>query len=224
MRKSIGIHAVIFDRMIFSKTEDILNFAAANQFSTDKMIEGDDLVELIQRDKSDFKLNAFGDKQDFRVVMMKEGVALLIGELEEGVTKREGYAIKPHETTHKTFSFNKVDEAKRIVTGPVLVPGVVDLQGDFEFPEDIEEAAYKFMEDARNIGEMHTKFGGIGIPVESWVLREDIFVDKGSEFKIYPKGTWLLSVRVQDDKVWEKVRNGDLTGFSIGFRGTREGA
>jgi DNA adenine methylase len=30
------------------------------------------------------------------------------------------------------------------------------------------------------------------------------------------KGTWLLGVRVLGDELWEKVKSGELTGFSIG--------
>ena len=30
------------------------------------------------------------------------------------------------------------------------------------------------------------------------------------------KGTWLLAVRVLSDELWERVKSGDLTGFSIG--------
>ena len=30
------------------------------------------------------------------------------------------------------------------------------------------------------------------------------------------KGTWLLAVRVLSDELWERVKTGDLTGFSIG--------
>jgi DNA adenine methylase len=30
------------------------------------------------------------------------------------------------------------------------------------------------------------------------------------------KGTWMLAVRVLSDALWERVKTGDLTGFSIG--------
>jgi len=30
------------------------------------------------------------------------------------------------------------------------------------------------------------------------------------------KGTWLLAVRVLSDELWDRVKTGDLTGFSIG--------
>ncbi|KKN21066.1 hypothetical protein LCGC14_0929260 [marine sediment metagenome] len=217
MKKSIAVHAILFDKFLFT-ADQATTFAQKEDFSVDEKREDDNIIAYLQRDKADFKINAFGEDMDFRVVTMAEGVAVLVGELEEGVTKTHEFSAKV------TWNYTKVDEPKRVVTGPVLVPDSVDLQGDFEFPEDIQKAAFKFMEDARNIGEMHIKFGNIGIPVESWIAREPFFVDKGSEFKIFPSGTWMMSVKITDDKVWEKVRNGELTGFSIGFRGTREEA
>ena len=30
------------------------------------------------------------------------------------------------------------------------------------------------------------------------------------------KGTWLLAVRILSDELWEQVKGGELTGFSIG--------
>lgn len=217
MKKAIAVHAILFDKMLFT-ADQADSFARTNDFSVDEKSENESVIAFIQRNNADFKIDAFGEGQDFRMVTFGDGVAVLVGELMDGVTKT-------HELdANVTWKYHKVDEPKRVVTGPVLVPDTVDLQGDFEFPEDIQKAAFKFMEDARNIGEMHTKFGGIGIPVESWIAREPIFIDKGSEFKIFPTGTWMMSVRVTDDKVWEKVRNGELTGFSIGFRGTREEA
>lgn len=221
MKKAISVYALLFDKNLFTQ-DQAANLAEANQYTATNVVEDDMTIAFIQRDKADFVLNAFGEGQDFRLIKIDNGVAVLIGELVETAEKAAGYIET--EDARITWSFTKQDDAKRVVTGPVLVPDTADLQGDFEFAEDIEEAAFKFMEDARNIGEMHQRFGGIGVPVESWIAREPMFVDKGSEFKIFPRGTWMMSVRVKDDKVWEKVRNGELTGFSIGFRGTREEA
>jgi len=30
------------------------------------------------------------------------------------------------------------------------------------------------------------------------------------------RGTWMLAVRVLSDELWDRVKGGDLTGFSIG--------
>lgn len=218
--KTVNIHAIFMDKMMFPQIEDATNWLLANGLKADTPIEDDWIWMFEQRQKSDFKLGAFGEGKDFRVVTVTQGVGATVGELLDGLKA----AAHSETDVEKRFSFTKVDDAKRLVTGPVLVPNVVDLQGDFEFAEDIEKTAHQFMTDARNIGEMHRKFGNIGTPVESWVLRDDWFVEAGNNFKIFPKGTWMMTVHVDDEDAWKKVLNGDLNGFSIGFRGTREAA
>lgn len=118
------------------------------------------------------------------------------------------------------FKIAMIDEAKRIVFGPVLVPDEVDLQGDFEFREDIEKAAHNFLSNQGKIGEQHQVFQGIGEPVESHILRQPM---KGANGEELPVGTWFLGVKITNDPTWERVLSKELNGFSIGFRGQREG-
>ena len=51
--------------------------------------------------------------------------------------------------------------------------------------------------------------------VESWIL-EDKEKDKSAKYGFdLPLGTWLVSVKVNNDKVWAKVKEGEVKGFSI---------
>jgi hypothetical protein len=51
--------------------------------------------------------------------------------------------------------------------------------------------------------------------VESWLI-EDSEKDKS---KLYgfslPKGTWMISMKVDNDEVWNDVKEGKIKGFSI---------
>ena len=116
------------------------------------------------------------------------------------------------------FKIAFIDEAKRIVFGPVLVPDEVDLQGDFEFREDIEHAAHNFLRNNGKIGEQHQIFQGIGEPVESHILRQPMIGAKGETLAV---GTWFLGVKITNEPTWQKVLKKELNGFSIGFRGQR---
>ena len=120
----------------------------------------------------------------------------------------------------KSAVFFKIDEEKRLVTGPALVPNVVDSQGDFEFKEDIEAAAHLYLEQFRGIDDMHQVFKDIRVPVESWILREDTPAGKGN---MLPAGTWMLTTRVTNDGAWARVKSGELTGYSIVYQGIHEG-
>lgn len=106
----------------------------------------------------------------------------------------------------------KADE-ERYVFGIVLEPDVVDSQNDTYSAEEVRKAAHRFMAEYQQIGHQHSAIvtGKIKI-LESYVAPADFEVG-GQTVK---KGTWLLATRVDDDELWEAVKSGDLTGYSIG--------
>jgi hypothetical protein len=112
--------------------------------------------------------------------------------------------------------FFKRDEEKKIVYGVALVPWEVDLQGDIETPDAVEEAAHNFMKSFQTIGEMHQKFKGIGTLLESYVAPVD-FEMNGVKVK---KGSWVIATKATDE-VWNKIKNNELTGYSIGYEARR---
>lgn len=105
---------------------------------------------------------------------------------------------------------------KRLVTGIVLQPEVVDAQNDVISEQEIEQAAHQFLarfNESTKMGLMHKVFGNVGIDlVESWVA--PVPLEIGS--KRVKKGTWIMTVKVVDDELWKMVKSGKLTGFSIG--------
>lgn len=102
---------------------------------------------------------------------------------------------------------------ERFVLGIVLEPEVVDAQGDIYSADEIRQAAHRFMEEFGGLGLMHRLAVNDQVKVlESYVAPVD-FEIAGVPVK---KGTWLLGVRVLSDELWEQVKDGKLTGFSIG--------
>lgn len=122
-------------------------------------------------------------------------------------------SINPQPAQAKRFF--KVDEVKRIVYGVVLIPWEVDLQGDIMTDEEVEKAAHKFVESFQNVDEMHVK-SDVGTLLESYVAPSD-FVMGGVEVV---KGSWILVTRA-NKKAWEKIKDNELVGYSMGFAGTR---
>jgi hypothetical protein len=110
----------------------------------------------------------------------------------------------------------KVDKAKRLVTGVVLEPGEIDAHRDIVPAEVVERAAHRFLarfNSETRLGLMHKRFGDVGLElVESWLAPSDMHVG-GEPVK---EGTWLMTVRVVNSDLWEKVKRGQFTGFSIG--------
>lgn len=109
------------------------------------------------------------------------------------------------------------DEARRIVKGPVLVPGEPDSDGDVVTPEKIEQVAHRWMELYQNNDLMHSLIN-VAVPVESYVTDVELEFElpsKPGEKVLIPKGTWMMGSRVKDDSTWSQVQKGELSGFSI---------
>lgn len=105
--------------------------------------------------------------------------------------------------------------AQRLITGPVLVPGEKDTDGETVNEKKIEDVALKFMETYGNVDVGHT-FNNVAVPVESWILRAaQKFQMPEGEILELPKGTWMLSSRVKSDAVWDGIVNKKLRGYSV---------
>jgi len=112
----------------------------------------------------------------------------------------------------KFIPLAKVQAEKRVVMGVVLAPDEVDLQGDIYDAETVEESAHNFLKDVRRMGVMHKQFGKDLHVVESYIAPVDFDLN-GRKIR---KGTWLLAAKVLDDSIWQAIKKGEITGFSIG--------
>jgi hypothetical protein len=108
------------------------------------------------------------------------------------------------------------DDAEQKAWAPVLIPNEADKQGDVIPADEIEQAAHTFLSDFRQIDTDHDLLDGKGEPIESWTLKEaqTFTAPDGTESREYPAGTWMMGVKFADE-AWERVVEGELTGFSI---------
>jgi hypothetical protein len=104
-------------------------------------------------------------------------------------------------------------EEEHFVLGPFLVPDEIDLQGDIVTAEEIEKAVHKFMEDYQKVGEMHQEIlpRDKATVVECYVTRGDWEING----QLIKKGTAIIGVKIHDDALWQDVKKGLYTGFSI---------
>lgn len=126
----------------------------------------------------------------------------------------------------------KVNEEKRIVTGVALIPDQkifrIDPNGQkyyIQFSrEAIERAAVKFFKDRHSADAnlMHEVYTDGIVYFESYLVNRERGI-LPAEFADVPDGTWIVSAKIENDKVWELVKSGVLRGFSIeGKLGVRE--
>tara|TARA_R110000822_G_scaffold307749_1_gene435115 strand:+ start:181 stop:963 length:783 start_codon:yes stop_codon:yes gene_type:complete len=119
-----------------------------------------------------------------------------------------------------------IDEDKRIATGPLMIPDKMILRRDEDgepyyiyFTKDtIRRMAEKFLRlNKHNNTDVEHDFNitTSNTLLESWIT-EDIKFDKAYKMGFeLPIGTWVVSYKVNDDESWDKIKSGELKGFSL---------
>ena len=130
-------------------------------------------------------------------------------------------ALNKHEVLLK-----EVDSEKRILMGAALVPNKqiyrrndkTDEEYYIYFSEDtVRKASELFFKKSNHHNatlEHNEKVDGTYI-TESWIV-EDPKKDKSALYGMeMPKGTWMVSMKIDNDEIYEKAKNGEVKGFSI---------
>ena len=129
-------------------------------------------------------------------------------------------ALSKHE-----IELKEVDSEKKILMGAALVPNKQILRADKDgkgyyiyFSEDtIKKASELFLmrSNQNNATYEHKeKLNGMSV-VESWVI-DNPEMDKSKEYGFnLPKGTWMISMKVNNEDIWKDVKAGKVKGFSI---------
>lgn len=107
----------------------------------------------------------------------------------------------------------KTNEEQQTASGLVYAPMIRDSQGDFMTAPAIKEAQQRFMKSGRMAA---IDIDHDGKFVDAFVCESAI--SKGEDF---PKGSWTVTVKIEDADVWKQVRKGKLTGFSMMGSGQR---
>lgn len=129
-------------------------------------------------------------------------------------------ALNKHEVELK-----EVDTEKRILMGAALIPNkqIYRRNKDKEYyiffsEETVRKASELFLmrSNQNNATYEHERemLKGMSV-VESWII-EDEKTDKSRLYNFnLPKGTWMISMKVNNDEIWKSVKDGEVKGFSI---------
>lgn len=121
----------------------------------------------------------------------------------------------------------KLDDDQHLVFGWLSVSQdadgnlVVDHQGDIIMPDELERMAYNFVLHSRQAGEMHMRAEGVGQMVESMVFTREKVEALGLPDNALPTG-WWVGFLITDEDVWQQVKDGTYSMFSIGGTADRE--
>jgi hypothetical protein len=124
-----------------------------------------------------------------------------------------------------TFAF---DEEKKIIIGAAMVPNRMihryDALGNLYYvffsAKSIKMMSDRFLKQRRsdetNIEHDGKKLGADKVFInESWISEDETY-DKSAKYGFsLPVGTWYVSMKVLDDKVWKMIKEKSLTGFSV---------
>ncbi len=129
-------------------------------------------------------------------------------------------ALKKHE-----IELKEVDSEKRILMGAALVPNKQIYRRNSKneeyyiyFSSDtIRKASELFLINSNQNNatyEHEKKVTGLSV-VESWII-DDSKTDKSRLYGFdLPKGTWMISMKVNNEEIWNDVKEGKVKGFSI---------
>ena len=119
----------------------------------------------------------------------------------------------------------KVDDEKRIVMGCALVPNkmIYRKRNDTMFyvyfsKETIRRTSELFFQNGNQSNatlEHQMKANNLTV-VESWIVEDEV-KDKSAIYNLNaPVGSWVISMKVEDDELWNEIKEGKkYTGFSI---------
>jgi hypothetical protein len=116
------------------------------------------------------------------------------------------------QVTQLSYRICKVDKDQRLVTGVVYSPFVLDSHGHYMTADDVQKTAHAFLELGlqNQIDIMHDNEVVNAVIVESYIQKQD------DEFA--PSGSWIATTKIDDPVVWNKVKRGELNGYSMEIR------
>ena len=124
------------------------------------------------------------------------------------------------------LTFAKVDEEKRILISPALIPEKTILRHDPQTSSDyfvffskatVKKASELYLKHNNHhkaTYQHQDRISGV-LTVESWII-EDSKLDKSTLYGFsLPVGTWMVSLKIENDEIWSKIKDGELKGLSI---------
>ena len=124
------------------------------------------------------------------------------------------------------LTFAKVDEEKRMLVSPALIPNKqifrYDPNTDSEYyvyfsPETVKKSSELYLKHNNHhkaTYEHNERVSGV-LTTESWII-EDSKMDKSRLYGYnLPKGTWMVSMKINNSDLWNKIKAGELKGLSI---------
>jgi hypothetical protein len=126
---------------------------------------------------------------------------------------------------NNNLTLAKVDEEKRMLVSPALIPN----KQIFRYDPNTDSNYYVYFskETVRQASELYLKHNnhhkatyqhedrvsGV-LTIESWIKEGEQDKSKLFGFNL-PDGTWFVKMKIENDEMWNKIKDGELKGLSI---------
>ena len=123
------------------------------------------------------------------------------------------------------LTFAKVDEEKRELIAPALIPLKqiyrYDANTDSDYyvyfsKDTVKKAAYSYLKHNNHhkaTYQHEQRVAGV-LTVESWIKEGDSDKSKLYGFDL-PNGSWFVKMKIENSDLWNKIKEGELKGLSI---------
>ena len=123
------------------------------------------------------------------------------------------------------LTFAKVDEEKRMLVSPALIPNKQIFRHDpntdsdyyvYFSPDTVRKASELYLKHNNHhkaTYQHQDRVSGV-LTVESWIKEGDSDKSKLYGYDL-PNGTWFVKMKIENDELWEKIKAGELKGLSI---------
>lgn len=127
---------------------------------------------------------------------------------------------------HKKLEFKIESEDKRLVSGALMIADlpIYRREGEKEyyvrFKKDvISKIVYNFFKKGyqANVNLMHDNgqvADGVYL-VESMIIDSERGITTPKGFEEMTEGSWFGTMRVENDEIWQKIKDGNFRGFSV---------
>ena len=123
------------------------------------------------------------------------------------------------------LTFAKVDEEKRMLVSPALIPNKQIFRHDpntdsdyyvYFSPDTVRKASELYLKHNNHhkaTYQHQDRVSGV-LTIESWIKEGDMDKSKMYGYDL-PNGTWFVKMKITNDDVWQKIKAGELKGLSI---------
>jgi len=141
--------------------------------------------------------------------------------------KKTKAALATHEDAEAAISIRTICKAadEHFVLGEVLVPEEEDAHGEIYDAPETRKCCHYWMEHGQgrfafkhSTQDGQLLFGNEITLLENYIMPADATLTAmdGSKRKV-KAGTWMVAARVNDEDIWQKMKNGEIRSWSVGM-------